>query len=388
VSGVYDSGIVPVSVASTGGTSFSDEYGVELNLGAYVYHTWKHTTLGLDYRGDFRHYEPVSYYDGTDQFLSLILTHKPSKHVEFTLRSQAGTYSWNVLQPSALGLIAGNYLQTPQNDLFYNPVIFLSTAGDLTYRKSARLSFNLGGEGDVVRRRSSALYGVISYSARGDMEYRATRHTTLGADYHYTHFDFNHMFGATNIHSVGLNYSLQLAKHTQLSVRAGGARVETSNLMQVAIDPAIAAIIGQTVGIQAAYHLNYTPDVSARLINSFQRSQFTVSYINGVTPGNGVYLTSRTQAGTASYHYTGVRYWNFAVDGNYSRLSTIAQSLGTFTTYGAGAGATRELGKGFHAVVRFDVLRYDIVSNRFLHTEYRTSVGFTFSPGDVPLALW
>src|ERR1017187_8353116 len=52
LSGIYDTGLVPVSVTSTGGIPSSDLYGVELNLGAYTYHVWKHTTLGLDYRGD------------------------------------------------------------------------------------------------------------------------------------------------------------------------------------------------------------------------------------------------------------------------------------------------------------------------------------------------
>ena len=47
---------MPVSVTSAGEIPFGDLYGVELNLGAYTYHIWKHTTLGLDYRGDFRHY--------------------------------------------------------------------------------------------------------------------------------------------------------------------------------------------------------------------------------------------------------------------------------------------------------------------------------------------
>jgi hypothetical protein len=63
---------------------------LELNLGAYTYHVWKHTTLALDYRGDLRHYSDT-YWDGTDQFLSLILTHKPTKRTTFTLRNQGGS---------------------------------------------------------------------------------------------------------------------------------------------------------------------------------------------------------------------------------------------------------------------------------------------------------
>jgi hypothetical protein len=36
-----------------------------------------------------------------------------------------------------------------------------------------------------------------------------------------------------------------------------------------------------------------------------------------------------------------------------------------------------------------DALRYDIASSAlFRHTEYRTSIGLNFSPGDLPLVLW
>jgi hypothetical protein len=386
ISGIYDSGLIPVSVTSNGQIPYTDSYGVELNLGLYGYHNWKHTTLALDYRGDFRHYSAASYYDGSDHFLSLILTHKPSRHIEFTLRNQAGTYSQNYFLPSVVP--QNTFLQTPANDLYDNRVIFVSTAGDMTYQKSARLSFDLGGEGDLVRRRSTALYGVTSYSAHGDTQYRISRHTTIGVDYHYLHFDFTRAFGATDIHSVGLDLSRQLTKRMQVSVRLGGARVETQNLVQVAIDPAIAALLGISVGVQAAYHVNYSPDLTARLINMFHHAEFQLDYGDTLTPGNGVYVTSRMQTGDATYSYTGVRYWNFGVSATYSRLSALVQTLGSYTTYGGGVGVTRELTKSLHAVVRFDERHFKVAGSQFVHNEARVSFGLAFSPGDVPLALW
>ena len=133
---------------------------MELNLGAYTYQAWKHTTLGLDYRGDFREYSQ-SYWDGTDQFLSLILTHRPSKRVTFTLRTTGGVYALNTYTlASPLGGLDPNYLQLPQNNIYDNRVIFADTAGDLTYRLTRRRSFNIGAEGSLVRRQSTALYGM------------------------------------------------------------------------------------------------------------------------------------------------------------------------------------------------------------------------------------
>lgn len=389
LSAIYDTGLVPVSVTSAGGIPSTDLYGEELNLGAYTYHTWKHTTLGLDYRGDFRHYN-TSYWDGTDHFLSLILTHRPTKRVTFTLRNQAGIYSFNNFSLGApVGFLDPNYLQLPQNDIYDNRVIFAGASGDLTYRLSARLSFNVGGEGSLVRRESSALYGMTGAVARGDLEYRITRHSTLGADYRFTYFDYTRGYGDTYIQSVGLNYSTQISRQVQLSARIGGARLESHSLTQVTLDPAIAALLGESVAIQAAYRLNYVPDMQVRLSDTFRHSQFALEYVDQVTPGNGVYLTTRDNSGIASYSYSGVRHWNFGMNGSYGRMTALVQTVGMYTAYGAGVGVTRDLGRGLHTVLRLDTRHYEIASSTaFTHTEYRASIGLNFSPGDVPLVLW
>jgi hypothetical protein len=389
LSAIYDTGLVPVSLTSTGGIPSTNLYGAELNLGVYTYHTWKHTSLGLDYRGDFRHYS-TSYWDGTNDFLSLILTHRPTKRVTFTLRNQAGVYAFNNYSLSSpVGFLDPNYLQLPQNDIYDNRVIFGGVSADLTYRLSPRLSFNLGGEGSLVRRQSTALYGMTGAVARGDLQYRISRHSTLGADYRFTYFDYTRGFGNTAIQSVGLNYSTQVSRQVQLSARIGGARLESNSLTEVTLDPALAALLGESVSIQAAHRLNYVPDMQVRLSDTFRHSQFTLEYLNQVTPGNGVYLTSRNNSGNMHYSYSGVRHWNFGMNATYGRMTALVQSVGTYTAYGAGLGLTRDLGRGLHTVLRLDARHYDIAtSTAFAHTEYRTSIGLDFSPGDVPLVLW
>jgi hypothetical protein len=387
ISGIYDSGLLPVSVNSNGQIPSPGLYGVEANLGLYGYHAWKQTTLGLDYRGDFRHYSKKSYFDGSDNILSLVLTHRPGKRWIFTLRNSAGIYSQNYFLMS-LGYEYYNYPQLPQNDIYDSRVIFLGTTGDLIYRMTARLSFDVGAEGNLIRRQSTALYGLTAGSAHGDLQYRISRHTTIGADYRFMHYDFTRGFGNSNIHSVGLTYATQLTRHLQFSARAGGARVDSLTLAAVPIAPAIAAILGQSYGVQAAHFLSYAPDITARLAYSLRRSQFGVNYTDSVNPGNGVYLTSRMESAGAGYSYTGIRYWNFGLNANYSRLSALMQTLGTFASYGGGGGVTRELGKGFHAVARLDVLHYAVAANYFIHNEYRATLGFSWSPGDLPLSLW
>lgn len=388
LSAIYDDGLVPVSVNSGGHIPAVDLFGVELALGLYGYHTWKHTTLALDYKGNFRHYAANSAYDGTDQFLSLILTHQPSKRLTFTLRNTAGTYSRDYFLTSTLGILDSGYPQTPENDIYDNRVIFLTTGGDMIYRMTPRLSFDIGGEGYLVRRESTALYGLSGYDAHGDVQYRLRRHTTIGLDYRFTYFQYTKGFGTSDIHSVGINYSTQLTHRLQFSARIGGARVESLSLEQVALAPAIAALLGVSVGVQAAYQLHYVPDVTARLTESLRHSQFSLMFNDSVNPGNGVYLTSKMESVGGSYSYTGVRHWNFGVDANYTKLAALTQTLGAYASYGAGGGFTRDLKKGLHAVLRLDARRFEVASNIFLRTDFRAMLGLTFSPGDVPLALW
>ena len=75
-----------------------------------------------------------------------------------TLREAGGTYSRGYLLNTA-GYYIPDLQGIPTNELFDNRVVYASTAMGVTYQKTARLSFNFEGEGFMMRRRSSALYG-------------------------------------------------------------------------------------------------------------------------------------------------------------------------------------------------------------------------------------
>src|SRR5262249_22106974 len=82
VTGFYDTGIQPVSVDSKGNlVQEGGQFGEEANVGLYGTHLWKHSQLGVDYRGTFRDYSGNSYYDGIDQELTLGYTVQTSQRV-------------------------------------------------------------------------------------------------------------------------------------------------------------------------------------------------------------------------------------------------------------------------------------------------------------------
>ena len=89
-SGVYDTGLSGVAVNSQGQLGNQASEGLELTAGISGIHSWKHTRLGLDYRGSVRRYMHATSYDSTDQSLMLGIAQQLSRHVTLTLNESAG----------------------------------------------------------------------------------------------------------------------------------------------------------------------------------------------------------------------------------------------------------------------------------------------------------
>ncbi len=379
VSGVYDTGLAGFSVDSSGGTA---EFGVN------GYHNWRRTVLGLDYRGNARHYSRRTYYDGSDHSLSLGVTHQLSRDWAFTLRQAAGTTSRGHGMYFGHAFFDPSFAQVPANELFNARMYYASSLGDLVWSPGPRLSFNMGGTAMAVRRRSRAMAGVTGYSARGDVQYRPSRSVAVGADYQYTHYDFTRAFGGSDIHAVAANFAFQLGRTWTLGLRAGGARAEALGLQLVAVDPIIAAILGRYTDVEVFYRVNYVPDGEIRLSRAFRRSAVHLGARAGVSPGNGIHLTSRSQSAEAGYSYTGLRRWHLGVSASYNKYGSVGQALGRYESYQGGGGVSLQLNRWLHMVTRYDARRQEVSNTSFRRISHAVSAGVAFSPGDLPLSLW
>jgi len=346
--------------------------------------------VGLDYRGSYHHYAKNSFYNGTEQSLSLIYNKQITRHLSYSLREAAGLYNRNFDIGRGVQLLDPNFSNLPTNEVFDGRTLYVMTMADVTYNKSARLSFNFGGDGFLIRRRSSSLYGVTGYRARGDMAYRTSRYATSGFVYDFSHYEYTKGFGGSDIHTVQLVQSFRLGRYWELGMRGGGSRVETLGLTQVTLDPVIAAIIGRSTGIEAIYRINWVPSANVILTRSLHQASLSFAFQTGVTPGNGVLLTSREQNATSSFTYTGIRKLNIGFNGGYSTYSSLAQNIGKYSGYLGGGGLTYNLTRSVHVVTRYDYRHYGVGQQQgaFLRNTYRASIGLGFSPGDIPLSLW
>ncbi len=388
VTGSYDSGITPVILNSKGDVLDVGSYGVDAEVGLTGYHRWKSATLGLDYKGVYRDYTSNSYYNGTDQTINLIFQKQATRHWSYTLRETAGMLNRSLFYYGPYNFVDPTFAQAPTQDVFDGRTIYLNTMGDLTYQKSARLSFNFGGDGFDTRRRSSALYGMTGYRARGDVAYRTSRTATSGAAYDFTHFEYTKGFGGSDVHTITLTQSFRIGRYWELALKAGGSRVETLGISQVTIDPVIAAIIGRSTGVEVVYLVNWVPAVNVVLTRSLRHGSINGVYERGVTPGNGLFLTSKQETATGSISYTGIRKLNMGLSGGHTSFSTLTVQLGNFSAWTAGAGLTYKIRGPLSFTTRYDYRHYDVAQTVFKRDTYRATAGFAFSPKDVPLTLW
>ena len=388
ISGVYDSGFQPVSVDAKGNlVQVHGLYGEEASFGAYGVHQWRHAQLGLDYRGAFRNYEGSSYYDGIDQQLILGYTLQKSRRLYFGFSGVGGTIS------RSIGALTGYYylpvqslVNQPSSSLFDNRVYFADGSADMTYLLSARSSVTVGGQGFVARRQSDALSGVTGYVARGSLQRRMARTATLGVAYEYMHFGYTHSFGGSDVHTYEGFMGVQLGRHWTGTVQAGVFQAEAEGLQQVAVDPAIAALLGVTTTTEAFYSKHTFPTASATLTRIFKNAILSANYAKAVTPGNGVYLASRQETGAVNFSYTAVRKWNFNVFAGATRFNSLGQDLQPYWQANGGTGITYNAANWIHLTARYDARHQEIESGGFRPTSYRVTVGLAVSPGSVPLS--
>ena len=276
---------------------------------------------------------------------------------------------------------------TPSSLLFDNRMNYLQSTMDVNYLLSARTTFTFGGSGFGVWRKATGLIGMQGYDLHGSIQHRVTQRTTLGVNYEHSHFDFPKAFGESDINSYSGIFAKQLGEFWTLSLQGGAYQVEVQGLQRVAVDPVIAALLGVNSTVERFYRKNIFPQWNASLNRRFHRASLSFTYQSGATGGNGVYLTSRQDSGSASFSYTATRKWSFSATGGYSRMQGIGQNLPPYAQIIGGAGATYAITSPIHLTARYDARHQEIVNTVYLQDSNRATIGISFSPGDIPLSF-
>jgi hypothetical protein len=402
LTGSYSNGLSGVTAPNAQGQLPSIAvYGESLTLGISGAHSWRHTHLGLNYSGGFTHYNQNGYFGGLSQGLSLGLSHQFARHVSFSVRESAGLFTQFV--PGTVALNSSvpfdpSQSTIPTTDFYDNRTIFTSTQANLTFQASSRLSFSMGGGDFLTRYQSSALYGMTGESASGDVQYRLSRQTTVGAAYSFTHYGYTNSVGGAFVHSASLTFSDRISRWTELSFYGGASRVESTFQETVPIDPAILAILCPSYLTAACpvstttynnHQLEWGPNLGVRFSRSFQRGVFYLGAGEGITPGNGLFLTSRVASASAGYGYSGLRKWSLNVGVTYSTALSLGNVLGGYGQVTGTYSMSRLLVKSISFVSSFSATQYQSNSftgyNRLI---YSASMGLGYSSRNIPVRFF
>jgi len=374
-------------------------FGGGVVIGLNGMHNWEHTQFGLDYSGSFKNYTEATRNSGRSQGLAMSLTHQFSPHVVFSLRESAGIFTRFLPATASLNsAVAFDPSQSyiPGEEFGDERTIFSSTQANLIVQQTSRLSFDLGTTYFINNRKSSTLYGTYGQSETGDLQYRLSPHVTVGAGYDFVHYGYSRAFGGAYVHGGTFSASWRVNQTTELSIYGGPSRVESSFLKNVPFDPAVLAILCPPgfpcdlgAGTVISHNVEWVPTFGARLSRSFERGVVNFSAGEAVTPGNGLFLTSKSITATAGYGYTGLRDWSANISANYASSDSLGSVAGRYGQWGGQFRLSRRITGSVSVVSSFTALQYDSGAyagyNRLIYT---ASIGLGFSSGERPVRLF
>lgn len=388
--GVYDSGLVAAPDAQGKQGPAAGSFGEEANFGANASHRWRRGKLSVEYRGSYWQYTNAPEFDGLEQFLQVNYSEALLRHLRLDVKNTLGSTTLANGAFSFFPLASLDRIGIPADELFNSRTNYLQSRVDLIWHLTDRLSFDFGGDGFVVRRASPLLAGLNGYNARASVAYRLTPRQTISAVYNNTYFDFQNTFGNSRLETAALGYSIGLAREWDLSLLAGGVRVNTLGLTEAPLDPAITALTGQSFAVVTFTNRIYLPEAEVRLIHRLKGGLLTFDYSSTITPGNGLYLTSRQTSGAVAYSVIATRALQTRWNASYNQLSALGQALGRYSNLEGGIQVLYKLAGDAYLDVRYDYRHYTthyLTGDALLENDSnRVSLGVAFSLGET--SLW
>jgi hypothetical protein len=377
---VYDT--TSAGVRNSSSTSYGG-FGWSVGGGVTASHVTRTSSLSLNYRGGYRHYGTANYGSGTDQNLAIDYSRRLTRRW-----SMGADVSGGIL------LYGGSFysvVPNPSSTVVTNPLSsetrFLSSSLSFTYQQSRRLSYVFSGQFFLNNYNYAGAINSVGGSGAVSAVYRITGATSLAGTYSHTYYTYGDS-GQSSIDSGSLTVSHNFPAHWQASLTAGVSRAHSSGTISIPVS----IILGQQIVngyVTGPYdQVSLVPSFQASLVHYLRRTSFSISAGQGVQPGNGVYLTSRTQFLNATYSRS-ARRSNFSVGGGYFRLTSIANSVSqAYNTANLSASYSYVVRRHLSADFRYDLISYGGLFNSGRSVENRFTVGISFSSQSIPLTLF
>jgi hypothetical protein len=395
ISALYDSGLLGAYVQN-GVVNSVAAGGVDINWGASMKRYRRRSIFDLNYGGHYYDYFGSSKYNGQDESLAAGYTVQFSPRWTVGVRETAGLNSntTSVLNSTAISDVStasATIVVAPNTEAFDTRTYYATTSGNMAYQLTPRLSFSVNGAYFLVNRDSLYLANTTGYQTGGDISYRITRRQTLGVYYSHSEFSYTKIFGDSNADSLGMNYSISLDRVTDLSIRGGVTRYDSQTLNTVVPNPLVQAVLGIQAGVEKDYIVGYVPDVTVTLNRRLRNSSLGATFTEGIAPGNGLVLTSKSQGESVFWNLPTFRKYAAQFGAGRTTLSGYANgngSAGSFVGYFVRFSLSRPVTRVITSFLNLDYRKNTFAGTLFDQNEYRVSIGLRFSPGEGPIKLW
>jgi hypothetical protein len=250
-----------------------------------------------------------------------------------------------------------------------------------------RLSYEVGGDFFLSRYGGAAPFGTTGGTGYASVLYRLTRRTTLGGTYSHGYYKYQGTAGQSNSDSGYLTLSHDFSARWHGGISAGISRVHSSGTVILPF----AFLVNKSivdVYVPGRYKQTTTfPYFQASLTRVWNRSQFTVNGGQNVNSGNGIFLTSRNDFANGFFSY-GKQKWNIGFGGNYSRLTSVSNAAGSFSTISFSGSLGYSLMRHLGLNLRYDYSDFGSFGTVGGRIDNRATFGFIISSKNVPVTLF
>jgi hypothetical protein len=376
------SGTLTTDPTGTGGQGVA--YGESINIGLLGSHSTASSFIGVDYLGSYHKYNNYSQGNGLEQTIALSYDRRLTRRWYMNVRESASISKLALGGLASYGFFTNDLIGVPVNNLFNEYVYSSQTSGSATWQPSGRFSVAFFGDFFQVHRTAEYLVGVRGYRAGVSAARKVTRWDELNVGYNFIHFSYPRAFGTSDLHGLQAGWNRRFSRSWSGRVYAGAYRVETLGTQSVTLPPEVAEILGRSTGIRAVYRVSYAPNYGGAINYTYNRSNFTLSGTAGVSPGNGVYLTSRTNTANVGYSYSGFRKASFSVNFGYVEYSSLFQQIGKYSAWQGGLSGGYRITDHISVTTAFDIRQFEIETGRKRLSQTAT-VGITVAPYRVPI---
>lgn len=386
--GSYDSSLLGFSVNENGQFRVGSSYGVTGNIGIGGRKLFRRSFVGVDYGGSYSHFARQTFFNGSNHFLNLAAGAQLGRKWQLFSTVQGGTSNRFVGNSPYLRSNEFEIQFAPAEELFDSRSFFIANQTNAIYNFNRRESVRFGGFGSTVRRRARGLADMRSYGATADWVRRVSRRTSIGVSYAFSHYDFEKIFGESDIHTIGAHMGRKIGRDWDLNFGLTGAQQATVGVRTVELDPVLSAILGRGAGQEVFESNNLLYGYSATLSRRLGRSSISGSSVRGINPGNGYFMTAISQSTMVTFSRNVTREFGMTATAGHMRMTSLGFASGAFASWTAGVSVNRKITEVIGIVARYDWRTFDLQRTTFGRTGYRVSVGLSYHPRGGPAGLF